>query len=84
MPGPAAAIPEPEPTNRPAPMTPPIAIIDRWRFFSPACRPEPSEEVPDGVVSGSVVETGGRVVISTSRGSSDEDMRRWACAGMTA
>ena len=29
MPGPAVAMPEPEPTKRPAPMTPPMAIIDR-------------------------------------------------------
>src|SRR5262249_54279566 len=46
MPGPAVAIPELEPTKRPAPMTPPIAIIDRWRFLSPAWRPEPG--VMDG------------------------------------
>lgn len=36
MPGPVAAMPAPEPTNRPAPITPPMAIMDRWRFFSPA------------------------------------------------
>ncbi len=36
MPGPAVAIPELEPTKSPAPMTPPMAIIDRWRFLSPA------------------------------------------------
>ncbi len=29
MPGPVDAMPAPEPTNRPAPITPPIAIIDR-------------------------------------------------------
>lgn len=29
MPGPAVAIPELEPTNSPAPMTPPMAIMDR-------------------------------------------------------
>ncbi|GGL84443.1 hypothetical protein GCM10010095_81540 [Streptomyces anthocyanicus] len=39
MAGPAAAIPALEPTKRPAPITPPIAIIDRWRFLSPAWRP---------------------------------------------
>ncbi|GAA3838551.1 hypothetical protein GCM10023083_82710 [Streptomyces phyllanthi] len=39
MPGPAVAMPELDPTNRPAPMTPPMAIIDRWRFLSPAWRP---------------------------------------------
>lgn len=27
--GPAAAIPAPEPTKRPAPITPPMAIIER-------------------------------------------------------
>lgn len=36
MAGPAVAIPELEPTNSPAPMTPPMAIIERWRFLSPA------------------------------------------------
>src|SRR5437763_1533099 len=55
MPGPAAAMPEPEPTNRPAPMTPPIAIIDRWRFLRPGLRPGSA-----GGASGRVV------VISTS------------------
>lgn len=29
MPGPAVAMPELDPTNSPAPMTPPMAIIDR-------------------------------------------------------
>ncbi|CAM5735174.1 hypothetical protein SHIRM173S_12978 [Streptomyces hirsutus] len=33
--GPAAAMPAPEPTNSPAPITPPRAIIDRWRCFRP-------------------------------------------------
>lgn len=33
--GPAAAIPAPDPTNRPAPITPPRAIIDRWRCLRP-------------------------------------------------
>src|SRR5690349_22960107 len=36
--GPASAITAPEPTKRPAPMTPPIAIIVRWRCLSPFCR----------------------------------------------
>src|SRR5690606_40357567 len=40
MPGPAVAIPVLDPTKRPAPMTPPMAIIDRWRFLSPACNPD--------------------------------------------
>ncbi|MFK4689909.1 hypothetical protein RKD22_002844 [Streptomyces pristinaespiralis] len=33
--GPAAAMPAPEPTKSPAPMTPPRAIIDRWRCLRP-------------------------------------------------
>ncbi len=41
IPGPAVAIPELEPTKSPAPITPPIAIIDRWRFLSPAWSPDP-------------------------------------------
>src|SRR5690606_12143305 len=35
-------MPAPEPTNRPAPITPPRAIIDRWRCFRPWDREEPS------------------------------------------
>lgn len=36
IPGPAAAIPNPEPTNSPAPMAPPNAIMARCRCRSPA------------------------------------------------
>ncbi len=36
IPGPATAIPAPEPTNRPAPITPPSPSMVRWRCFSPA------------------------------------------------
>src|SRR3954452_10370590 len=35
--GPTSLITAPEPTNSPAPMTPPIAIIVRWRCFKPLC-----------------------------------------------
>ncbi len=48
MPGPAVAMPELEPTKRPAPITPPMAIIDRWRFLSPAWRPSPERGPPPG------------------------------------
>lgn len=41
MPGPATAIPAPEPTNRPAPITPPRAIIERWRCLRPLDSVEP-------------------------------------------
>lgn len=34
--GPALAIAEDEPTNKPAPITPPILIIVIWRFESPS------------------------------------------------
>lgn len=57
MPGPAAAIPAPEPTNRPAPMTPPMAIIDRWRFLSPAWSPS-CDCPPVGPLPGVPVGTG--------------------------
>ena len=33
-PGPVSAMTTPEPTNRPAPITPPIAIIVSCRWFS--------------------------------------------------
>ncbi len=36
MPGPATAMPAPEPTNRPAPITPPSPSMVRWRCLSPA------------------------------------------------
>ncbi len=35
MAGPAVAMATPEPTKSPAPMTPPRAIIDRWRCLRP-------------------------------------------------
>lgn len=41
MPGPVVAMPVLEPTKSPAPMTPPMAIIDRCRFLRPAWSPEP-------------------------------------------
>ncbi|GAO10415.1 hypothetical protein TPA0598_07_01390 [Streptomyces lydicamycinicus] len=45
MAGPAAAMPTPEPTKSPAPMTPPRAIIDRWRCLRP-CDNTDSEFCP--------------------------------------
>lgn len=33
--GPAAAMAVPEPTKRPAPITPPSAIMERWRCLRP-------------------------------------------------
>ncbi|MNY58564.1 hypothetical protein D3C86_1949120 [compost metagenome] len=37
--GPADWMTTPLPTNRPAPMTPPRAIMAMWRCLSPDCRP---------------------------------------------
>ncbi len=54
MPGPVVAMPVLEPTKSPAPMTPPMAIIDRCRFFRPAWSPEPVGGPPGplGAVTG--------------------------------
>ncbi len=43
--GPASCITAPDPTKRPAPMTPPIAIIVRWRCLSPFWRVGAGESV---------------------------------------
>ncbi len=70
MPGPVDAMPAPEPTNRPAPITPPMAIIDRWRFLSPALRwPSPPWPCPPCPAGGRPAESRGggepaRVVVS--------------------
>src|SRR4051795_7022434 len=40
--GPTSPMIAPEPTNSPAPMTPPIAIIARWRCRRPFLRVAPS------------------------------------------
>ncbi|GGR89940.1 hypothetical protein GCM10010284_23830 [Streptomyces rubiginosohelvolus] len=51
--GPAAAIPAPEPTKSPAPITPPRAIIERWRCLRPWVSAE-SAEGPAGAAESAV------------------------------
>ena len=41
-PGPASLMTTPEPTNSPAPITPPMAIMVRCRCFNPLCNWEPA------------------------------------------
>ena len=48
-PGPAVLITTPDPTNRPAPMTPPMAIMVRCRCFSPLCSWAPAVCAVGGV-----------------------------------
>ncbi|GGS71730.1 hypothetical protein GCM10010222_11260 [Streptomyces tanashiensis] len=47
IPGPAAAIPTPDPTNSPAPMAPPNAIMARCRCRSPAPSTSPVTIPPE-------------------------------------
>ncbi|GGU74585.1 hypothetical protein GCM10010498_35770 [Streptomyces cavourensis] len=51
--GPAAAIPAPEPTKSPAPITPPRAIIERWRCLRPWVSAE-SVEAPEAAAEPAV------------------------------
>jgi hypothetical protein len=56
-----------EPTKRPAPITPAIEIIVRWRFFSPVDRSEPDSPVPvPGRAGASAPSAGGAAVGSVS------------------
>ena len=44
--GPVLPMTTPEPTNSPAPITPPIAIIRNWRSLSPFFSTVPLIEIP--------------------------------------
>src|SRR5512133_2531056 len=56
--GPTSLITAPEPTNSPAPMTPPIAIIVRCRCFRPLCSAASGGFAMTRLLSGELVRIG--------------------------